>query len=224
MSIRKDLSGKSFANLKVLKIAQDEKYKKKKWLCQCKCGELIIVESNNLISGHTKSCKKCSIKNKSEKSKIHGMTNTKLYGVWNGMINRCENPNTTAYKDYGKKGISVCEEWHNASIFFEWAIKNGYKEGLQIDRINTQGNYCAENCRWVDRIQNANNKTNNKYIEYNGETKTMAEWARYFGVNYKNLSRNLKKGYSLIQAIERDKNKDRTHNVKKEILVFGGEE
>ena len=131
---------------------------------------LFVFLNNINQAAINKICKKCSKKSKAEKSKIHGMTNTKLYGVWNGMINRCENPNTKAYKDYGKKGISVCEEWHNSSNFFEWAIKNGYKEGLQIDRINTQGNYCAENCRWVDRIQNANNKTNNKYIEYNGET------------------------------------------------------
>ena len=107
-------------------------------------------------------------------------------------------------------------------------ITNGYENGLEIDRIDTNGNYCPDNCRWINRLENANNKRNNKLIEYSGETKTLAEWARYFNVNYKNLSRNLIKGYSLIDAVKREKSGDRSHKNRKaqpkEPKLFGLEE
>ena len=127
------------------------------------------------------------------------------------MKSRCENQKNKSYKDYGAKGISVCEEWHDSVNFFEWALRNGYKEGLEIDRIDVNGNYEPSNCRWINRLENANNKTNNKYISHNGETKTLAEWSRFYDVNYKNLSRLLIKGYSMNDAIKRIKSGDRTH-------------
>ncbi len=127
------------------------------------------------------------------------------------MKSRCENQKNKSYKDYGAKGISVCEEWYDSVNFFEWALRNGYKEGLEIDRIDVNGNYEPSNCRWINRLENANNKTNNKYISHNGETKTLAEWSRFYDVNYKNLSRLLIKGYSMNDAIKRIKSGDRTH-------------
>lgn len=203
MAVRIDLTGKKFGQLTVIRIAIDIPYVRKKWLCKCDCGNEIIVQSGNLQSGHSTRCKACQLEDARKNNIKHGMTGTKLYGVWNTMINRCENPNTKSYCDYGAKGISVCEEWHDAKNFFDWALANGYKEGLEIDRIDTSGGYCSENCRWITRLKNANNKTNNRIISYNGEEKTLAEWARYYGVDYKLLHGRLSRGYSLENAIKK---------------------
>lgn len=152
-----------------------------------------------------RSVKACQIKDTHKSNTKHGQTHTKLYYVWNSMINRCENPHTKSYCDYGEKGISVCEEWHDSKNFFDWALSHGYKEGLEIDRIDTSGNYCPENCRWITRLKNANNKTNSRIISHNGEEKTLAEWARYYGVNYKRLHKNISKGYSFDEAVKMTK-------------------
>ena len=223
MSVKIDLSGHRYGKLVVIKLAVDVPGKKKKWLCKCDCGNEVVVAGSNLRSGHSTQCKKCQFE--TQKSNIkHGYSHTKLYYVWYGMLNRCENKKHKSYYDYGAKGIEVCEEWHKPEEFIKWALENGYKEGLEIDRIDTKGNYCPENCRWIPRLANANNKSNNKLIKHNGEEKTLAEWARYYNVNYKNLSRNLKKGYSLEEAVEREKTGDRSHRKEKKPSIFGGEE
>lgn len=214
MAVKIDLTGHIYGDLEVIKISVDEACKKKKWLCRCKCGKECIVSGSNLRSGHTKHCPSCGYKITKEKKTTHGQTKTKLYYVWRGMLNRCENPNFKSYQDYGARGIKVCEEWHNSKTFLDWSKENGYEDGLEIDRINTDGDYCPSNCRWIKRLENSNNKRNNKLIEHNGETKTLAEWARHFGVNYKNLSRNIIKGYSLIDAVNREKSGDRSHKIK----------
>lgn len=206
-----DLTGQRYGSLTVISIAENEPYKKKKWLCKCDCGEDVIVSGSNLRCGHTKHCKKCGHETSRKKKIKHGMTGTKIYYVWQSMINRCENPNSKSYGDYGKKGICVCDDWHDSSIFIKQALEHGYKDGLEIDRIDTFKGYSPENCRWVTRQLNANNKTTNKYIKHNGEMRTLSDWARYYEVNYKNLSRNMNKGYSLQEAIKREKTGDRSH-------------
>ena len=211
MAIKIDLRGNKYGELTVLDIAVDEPRKKKKWLCECSCGNRCIVSGSNLRNGPTTRCAQCGYKTVAKKNTTHGKTGTKLYYVWRGMLNRCENEKLHSYSDYGARGITVCPEWHDSQKFFEWAEKSGYSDGLEIDRIDTDGNYFPENCRWITRTENANNKRNNKIIEHNGEKKTLAEWARYYEVNYKNLSRNLKKGYSLEDAVKREKTGDRSH-------------
>lgn len=101
----------------------------------------------------------------------------RLFGIWETMRGRCENPNRAKYKDYGGRGIQVCEEWHDAAKFCEWALENGYKEGLQIDRIDNNGNYEPLNCRWVTPKENSRNRRNTVYLSVKGETKSAAEWA-----------------------------------------------
>lgn len=211
MSVKIDLTGKRFGKLTVVGLAVDVPYKKKKWLCKCDCGNEAIVAGSNLQSGHTKNCIECGRKTLAKSKTTHGRTHTKLYYIWHAMINRCENPSFKYYADYGGRGISVCEEWHDAKVFIKWAEENGYEEDLQIDRKDNDGNYCPDNCRWVTKTINANNKRNNKIIEHNGEKKTLAEWARFYDVNYRNLFRNLNKGYSLEEAVKREKTGDRTH-------------
>lgn len=219
MAIKNDLTGMTFGELTVLLLSFDEPGKKKKWLCRCSCGNECVVSGSNLVSGHTKRCSACGYKVTAQKVTTHGHTGTKLYQTWNTMKNRCNNPNVKSYSDYGARGIRVCDEWDNSARFIEWALKSGYKEGMEIDRIDTDGDYCPENCRWVSRLENANNKRNNKFITHDGMTKTLAEWSRYYDVNYKSLSRNILKGYSLIEAVERIRSGERTHRGSKAWLA-----
>ena len=100
----------------------------------------------------------------------------KLYGIWCSMKSRCENKNREKYKDYGARGINVCDEWQDAEKFCKWSLENGYKEGLQIDRIDVNGNYEPSNCRWVTPKVNSRNRRNTVFLTINGETKCVSEW------------------------------------------------
>ena len=102
--------------------------------------------------------------------------NMRLYSVWSTMIHRCEDPKREKYKDYGKRGISVCKEWHDPNTFMDWAFENGYSDGLQLDRVNNDGNYCPDNCRWVTPKNNSRNRRNTVFLSAQGETKSVAEW------------------------------------------------
>ena len=102
--------------------------------------------------------------------------NKKLYKIRTKMIERCTNPNCDRYKDYGGRGIKICDEWLNDyDSFVDWSKMNGYKEGLSIDRIDNNGNYEPSNCRWITRKEQGRNTTRNRFITYNGETKTLSE-------------------------------------------------
>ena len=118
----------------------------------------------------------------------HGFSKTRLYGVWKGMKSRCYNEGHTSYKYYGGKGIKVCEQWeHDFMAFRTWSLNNGYKEGLSIDRIDSNKDYGPDNCRWVTPLVQCNNTSRNHIITYHGESKTMAEWADEVGINYSTL-------------------------------------
>lgn len=116
----------------------------------------------------------------------------RIYNIWVRMRQRCYDRNTNDYRDYGKRGIKVCDDWNDFSAFMEWSIKNGYQDGLSIDRIDVDGDYCPENCRWVTLKEQARNKRNNHIVEYNGEKKTLAEWCELFGVDSSLLRYRLK--------------------------------
>lgn len=179
-----DLTGQRFGKWIVIKYAGHSK-----WLCRCDCGTEQEVQTGGLRFGSTRMCGKCAVEvfRKECRATTHGESDTKLYGVYYGMHHRCENKKAKYYKRYGGRGITVCEEWsgENGYIHFrDWANKNGYEEGKEIDRINNDGGYAPNNCRWVTRIENTNNTSANRFIEIDGETKSIAEWARYFNVPY----------------------------------------
>jgi hypothetical protein len=113
----------------------------------------------------------------------HGLTNTSIYSVWCTMKQRCYNQNRKKYKDYGLRGIKICDEWQDAAIFAEWAFSNGYQKGLQIDRIDNDGNYEPNNCRFVTPKENSRNRRNTKYLTINGETKSVAEWCEHIDIS-----------------------------------------
>lgn len=117
--------------------------------------------------------------------RIHGACcdHPDLYGVWCSMKSRCENPNRAKFKDYGNRGIDVCEEWHDSWNFVQWAISHGYRKGLQLDRIDNDKGYSPDNCRFVTPKENSRNKRNTKFLTVNGEKKCVAEWCETVNVS-----------------------------------------
>lgn len=119
------------------------------------------------------------------------------------MLQRCSNPNNKRYKDYGGRGITVCEEWkHDFMSFYNWAMEHGYQDDLTIDRQNNNGDYCPENCRWVDKIIQANNTRSNHYITYHNRTQTLADWCRELEIKYHIVSNHLKHGETPTQIFD----------------------
>ena len=183
-----DLTGKKFNRLTVIRRAYD-KDKHPAWLCKCDCGNETVVLGTYLKNGRIKSCgcfrkeylkEKMNEMNKSLGKETHGQTESRLYNIWCGMKCRCENKN---YEHYGKRGISVCDEWKNSFISFrDWAMQNGYTENLTIDRVDVNGNYCPENCRWVTQKEQMSNTTRNIKVTINGITKCVAEWCEEYGI------------------------------------------
>lgn len=116
------------------------------------------------------------------------VTHKKLYYVWHTMKKRCNNPNNSNYKNYGGRGITYCDEWESSDNFCKWALENGYEEGLELDRIDVNGNYEPCNCRWVDRKTNCQNKRNTVYLEVDGCKQCVSEWERILGLGKSEIS------------------------------------
>lgn len=122
----------------------------------------------------------------------HGKCGTRIYIIWKHMKQRCYNSKDKGFKNYGGRGITICEQWKNDFInFYNWAIKNGYKDNLTIDRINVNGNYEPNNCRWATKKEQANNTRNIHYITYNGETHNLTEWSKLLKIKLSTLSRRI---------------------------------
>lgn len=132
----------------------------------------------------------------------HGLCHTRLYSIYTSMKSRCYYKRNKEYKNYGARGIVICEEWLNSfEAFYSWAMNNGYKDNLTIDRINVNGNYEPNNCRWVTmKIQN-NNRRNNHYITYNNETHTVAEWASIKNISSDTIFKRLRNNWSIEKAL-----------------------
>lgn len=180
----RDLSGQKFGKLTVIK-RHGSQNGHVTWDCVCDCGNTKIAQGVNLVSGITTSCGCLTSERIRAARTKHGMANTRLYRIWQDMRRRCHNPNRRHYDDYGGRGICVCEEWDNSfEEFARWAIEAGYNDSLTIDRIDNDGNYCPDNCRWVNWTTQANNKRGNHWLEYNGERRTLREWADITGIPY----------------------------------------
>lgn len=152
-------------------------------ICKCKCGKTITVNPYKVLSGHTKSCGNHQL----ELCNLTGMSRDRIYSIHQDMKNRCYNPNIKNYKNYGARGITVCNKWKgkNGFInFYNWAMENGYRDDLTIDRIDVNGNYEPDNCRWTNMTIQGNNRRNNHVVEYNGEKHTVAEWSKILGLSY----------------------------------------
>lgn len=198
-----DLTNKRFGKLTVLR--QGETIGRKiGWLCMCDCGNTKLVVGGNLTKGLTKSCgclRKETARNRATK---HGLCGTKLYDVYNNMKKRCYDSKSDHYKWYGAENKGICEEWLGKDgfiVFSDWALKNGYEDGLEIDRKDNSKGYSPDNCRWVTSKQNCRNKRNNHLITIGEETKALAEWCEIYNAPYSRVSWRVQKGWDALKAL-----------------------
>ena len=190
-----DLTGQKFNKLTVKGIASRNPLY---WECVCDCGNIVNVRTSNLKRGMVKSCGCLHHKGNPK----HHLSNTRIYRIYKKMIRRCCSPDEPAYINYGARGISVCNEWkESVENFYNWAIANGYDDQLTIDRIDNDGDYCPENCRWITLEAQSRNRRSNIDVTINGVTKTLTEWAREFDVPYKRVYARARSGWSVLDAL-----------------------
>lgn len=166
-------------------------------LCRCECGAEKLIRLDSLKSSGTTGCKACN----PTPRKSHGKSKTNGYGVWAAMHARCRNPNVKAYYRYGGRGITVCDRWQSYQAFVE---DMGEKPGPDhtVERIDNDGDYSPENCRWATQREQCHNTRRNRWIEYNGETKILSDWAREYGLTVQGLKNRLDRGWAIKRALE----------------------
>lgn len=202
MGVFQDLSGQKFGHLLVLNRADDYVYKSGRrevlWNCQCDCGNIIKVRSCGLKNGHHVSCG-CQKKNRLT---THGLSDTRIDIIFRGMKQRCYDTNAENYSNYGGRGIKICSEWlNNKRAFFDWSFQNGYSDDKSIDRIDVNGNYTPDNCRWVDNKTQSNNRRNNRILTYKGISKDVQEWAEATGIPYQTIYSRINMGWSTDRVL-----------------------
>ena len=192
MAVRDDLTGRKFGRLTVLGYDHTQKtpsdQPKAYWKCKCDCGNTVTVCAQSLKGLRTTSCGCNSSRNNiGVMRRIHGESKTRLYAIWCGMISRCSNPNRIAYKDYGGRGISVCEKWNSYIPFKQWAIENGYTDEFTLERKDVNGGYCPENCEWISKSAQFDNRRNSLLFTYGGKTQNLKKWSEESGIKYGTL-------------------------------------
>lgn len=193
-----NLVGQKFGRLTVTNRAENDKKGNTRWLCSCSCGKQGIVCGYHLKSGAIKSCGCIKKEMLSNRENAHHKAGTRLYRIWAGIKERCFNSNHKNYNRYKGRGITMCNEWKdNFMSFYNWAVNNGYKQGLTIERINNDGNYEPSNCRWATRWEQANNTSHNHFIVYNGEKHTVSQWSKKTGIKYSVLRGRILDGLPL---------------------------
>ena len=209
MAYKNDLKGKKFNRLTVIEYVGQKGRRRTMWHCICDCGNVVIAESSHIKSGHTKSCGCYSKDRIGNLNKKTGMSNTRIHYVYHNMINRCNRKDSREYRLYGARGIKVCEEWsgeHGFENFYKWAIQTGYdinaKRGeCTLDRIDVNGNYEPDNCRWVSQLIQCNNRRITRRVIVNGEEDTVANLSRKYNIDYYTLLR-YSKGFPNIKHPE----------------------
>lgn len=210
-----DLTGRKFNMLTVTSFNRREVKESSNstnyyWNCVCDCGNTAVVTRANLVGNRTKSCG-CLVRiNKSPNAHgtyrggivTHGMSHTRLYRIWNKMRERCRLKSNLDHSHYIDKNITVCKQWDSDFLVFkDWAMSSGYSDELSIDRIDNTAGYTPLNCRWATTTEQANNKTNNIILEYNGISDTLSNWARKLGITYCTLANRYKRGWGVERIL-----------------------
>ena len=213
MPKKQDLTGMRFGRLVAIEPVGQAKNRSVLWRCKCDCGGERIVTQGNLHMGSVRSCgclRKESMQRAQKMTITHGESRTRLYNIWHGAIDRCEREGAYGFKNYGARGIDVYGPWkEDFKAFKKWALENGYADDLQIDRIDTNKGYSPDNCRWVTRTENGNNKRNNVIRTYHGVTDTLANLCRMFGKSYHLVQQRVLKGMSIEEALEKPSKRER---------------
>lgn len=147
-------------------------------VCKCDCGNIKIARASNVYYGGTRSCGRIHNPGNTK----HGYRGKRLYTIWKGMRERCNTPTCSIYHNYGGRGIKICDEWNDFSVFKKWALENGYNDNLTIDRIDVNGNYEPTNCKWSTPKEQANNRRSSHYLTIDGITHTISEWSEISGI------------------------------------------
>lgn len=213
MSKLKDLTGKRYGRLVV--IGRDKDYisptgrKIVRWKCQCDCGNTVSTTAIHLTNGDTLSCgcygTERRRKSISSRNLRHEKSRTRIYHLYQNMKYRCYNSGAANYSAYGGRGIRICDEWlgeNGFENFFNWSISNGYRDDLSIDRIDVNGNYSPENCRWADEEVQHNNTQRSVRLTLEGRTQTAAQWAKELGVDRHTIYDRLRKGKPLEEVLK----------------------
>lgn len=209
----KDLTGSRIGKLQIIGRTPYVKGQRLRWICLCDCGKMTLCRTSELTHQRSCGCLASEI-NRSrfeEIRKVKGDNRERLHRVWLGMRSRCIKPNNADYESYGGRGITICEEWSKSYLSFrEWAYSNGYDENAPkgqctLDRIDVNGNYCPENCRWVNMKQQSNNRRKCKYYEIDGTTHSLGDWCEIYGVDRKLTYSRVKRGWDVKRALTEPK-------------------
>lgn len=211
---KKDLTGLRFGKLTALRYVGVHKYGSSLWLCKCDCGKEKIITSSNLMSGRSHSCG-CL---RSELAKVnlsthkHGLNRTRIYSIWCGMKRRCYRESHEHYKDYGGRGITVCDKWQAFEGFLE-DMWESYEENLTLDRIDVNGNYEKDNCRWATQKQQLNNRRTSIKFCIDGICATLSEHCERLGMKYMSAyNRIYRKGWDIEKALKTPIDEKYVHN------------
>lgn len=196
----RDLTGQQFGRLTAISyLPAHGKNSAVMWICSCECGNTAIVRGTDLTTGHTMSCG-CLPR----LTKAVRVSELRLHNIWSNMKQRCTNPNKPDYKYYGGRGITVCKEWsEDFWNFYHWAMNNGYRDGLTIERTNNDGGYTPENCRWIPASEQKRNTRANRFFVIHGRRFTLADICRIYGQNPSTVSNRIKKGMSIEEALRK---------------------
>lgn len=193
MSRQYDLSGKVFGRLTVVGRSDRRRGTRPLWRCLCSCGNEHFTETASLVAGRVNSCGCLKSELDHTRTRTHGMSSDPLYGIWLMIRQRCLNPNNKSFRDYGGRGIKVCTRWDDFSLFKR--DMGPRPVGTEIDRRDNNGDYCPDNCKWVDRQINAQNKRNNRIITCDGDSLCIAAWSRKTGLSRGTIERRLNSGW-----------------------------
>lgn len=192
----KDLTGQIYGRLTVIRRAPNDRHGNVMWYCECECGETTTTRTNALTSGKATSCGCIHRKRAADTHTKHGLHGTRLYNIWANMKGRCNTESSSFYGIYGGRGIKVCPEWENSfEAFRDWALANGYQDHLTIERKDTNGDYCPENCCWATEKEQARNRSTTVFITVDGTTKSRSEWAEVLKIKPAALRSAIRRGH-----------------------------